>query len=183
MAETAPVEVVTNFLGIMSDTLGYSYQSVCGFRSAIAKAHLGPAAIGKAPAVRRLTRAAFIANPPLPRYTDIWDVDKLLSYLETLHPLSRLSDFELGMKTAALVTIFSLSRASSVAALGPSFQLAGEEVIIPLVALEKTGRPGTIDAPLIILIIIMIIFAILNKLKLIISSCRQGSWRGSLPLG
>ena len=111
-AETAPIEVVANFLAILADTLRFSYQSVCGYRSAISKIHVGQGdlPLGKTRPIKRLTRATFIANPPIPRYSQIWDVDQLLSFLETLHPLDRLTDMELSMKTLALVATLSISR-------------------------------------------------------------------------
>ena len=62
--------------------------SYCAYRSAISKMHVGVEAIsmGKMLSIKRLTRAIFIANPPLPRYVDVWDVNKLLSYMGTMHP-------------------------------------------------------------------------------------------------
>ena len=111
-AETAPVEIVANFLAILSNTLGFSYQSVCGYRSAISRIHVGSGevSLGKMRPIKRLTRAAFLANPPIPRYSNIWDIEVLLNYLETLHPPNRLTDMELSMKTLALLSILSISR-------------------------------------------------------------------------
>ena len=65
-----------------------SYTTVCSYRSAIAKQHvgLGDVPLGKLAEMRRLTRTCFIERPPLPCYGDIWDVDRLLSYLETIRP-------------------------------------------------------------------------------------------------
>lgn len=113
--ETAPIEVVANFLAILASTLGLSYQTVCGYRSAISKAHIGQGdlPLGKTRPIKRLTRATFIANPPIPRYSQIWDVDQLLGYLETLHPPDRLTDMELSMKTLALLSVLSISRSLS----------------------------------------------------------------------
>ena len=67
--DTAPIEVITNFLAILSSTLNYSYQSVCGYRSAISRSHegLNNVSVGQAKPVRRVTRATFLARPPLPR--------------------------------------------------------------------------------------------------------------------
>ena len=140
----APEEVIVNFLAILSSTLGYSYSSVSGFRSAISKFHsgLGHSTAGRARTITRVTRATFIMNPPIPRYADIWDVDQLLRYLESMHPLNSLSDIDLSMKTYTLFAVLSISRASSAVALMPTFQLVGQEVVIPLAGLEKTSCPG-----------------------------------------
>ena len=133
-----------NFLSLLSNTLNYSYSSVSGYRSAISKYHKGHNSnpIGVDRQVKSVTRATFITNPPIPRYTHIWNVDTLLSYLETLYPLDTLSDFDLCLKTCALCAIFSISRSSSLAGLGPSFQRVDDEVIIPLNILEKNSKPG-----------------------------------------
>ena len=65
-----------------------------------------------------------------------------------MHPAESLSIMDLSVKTAALVFILSLSRSSSVAAIGPSFQLVEDTVILPLVSLEKTSRPSNIRGEL-----------------------------------
>ena len=121
-----------------------SYQTVCGYRSAIAKLQAGTAesSIGRAVPVKRVIRGTFNVNPPIPRYSNIWNVDTLLSHLETLHPPDTLTDFQLSVKTCALLTVFSLSRASTVAVLAPSYQLVESEVVIPILALEKQSRTG-----------------------------------------
>ncbi len=71
--ESTPVEVVTNFLTILSGTLGLSYQSVCGYRSTLSRAHWGHRInlISKALTIKRLTRAVFIVDLPLSQYLDI----------------------------------------------------------------------------------------------------------------
>ena len=80
----------------------------------------------------------------IPRYSDIWDVDVLLTYLETLHPPQDLNDYMLGVKTCTLLTIFSLSRASTIKSLAPQYQLKGDDLVIPIVTLEKQSRPGSL---------------------------------------
>ena len=107
-----PVEVVLNFLTILRRVFNYKYQTICGYRSAISKFHVGidNAAVGECRPVRRLTRSCFIENPPLPRYTEVWDVDKLLTYLKSLAPQSDLTDLQLSVKTLSLLFVLSLSR-------------------------------------------------------------------------
>ena len=72
-------EVVINFLTILRRNMGLRYQTVCGYRSAISKYHVGTASstLGSERMVRRLTRACFLEDPLIPRYSDIWDVDRL----------------------------------------------------------------------------------------------------------
>ena len=41
LAETAPPEIIANFLAILASTLQFSYQTVCGYRSAVSKLQAG----------------------------------------------------------------------------------------------------------------------------------------------
>jgi hypothetical protein len=140
-----PVEIVTNFLAMLKDTKRMQYRTICGYRSAIARYHVGIAGtpLGSAKLIKRLTKACFNQNPPIPKYSEMWDADKLLGYLETLYPNSDLSLYDLGLKAVALLTVLSLSRQSSLAALGPQFQVMDSSIVIPLVGLEKTGKPAS----------------------------------------
>ena len=78
-----PVEIVTNFLAMLQDTKNMQYRTICGYRSAIARYHKGFAGnpLGSAKLIKRLTKACFNKNPPLPKYSDIWDADALLGHL------------------------------------------------------------------------------------------------------
>ena len=149
---TCPVEVVVNYLSMLRDSKNLKYQTICGYRSAISRYHVGNggAAVGSAQLIKRVTKACFHQAPPLPKYTDIWDADILVSYLETLHPNSSLSTYDLGMKAVALLSCLSLCRQASVAALSPIFQVVDNSIIIPLVQLEKTSRPGKIRAEVVL---------------------------------
>ena len=139
----ASPEIVANFLAILSSTLGLSFSSVNGYKTAIAKfLNDSDSSAAASRPVKRLMRGVFNANPPLPCYADIWDVNILLKHLESLHPPDTLSDYMLGVKTCALVTVFSLSRSSSVAALAPTFQAVEDDIVIQLLCVEKNSRPG-----------------------------------------
>ena len=166
---TAPPNVVLNFLTILHKNLGYSYQSICGFRSAISKTHLGwhGRSIGEATPIHRLVKATFNQNPPQPRYADTWNPEQLLKYLETLHPLENLTDIDLSIKTVSLLALATISRraqddvmmlhiyehclkphlcrVSSLAALGPDVQIDDDNITLQLLGLEKNSRPGSID--------------------------------------
>ena len=121
---SCPVEIVTNFLAMLQDTKRMQYRTICGYRSAIARYHRGIAGtpLGSAKLIKRLTKACFNQNPPLPKYSDIWDADALLGYLETMYPNSELSTYDLGLKSVPLLTVLSLSRQSSLAVLGKPYQ-------------------------------------------------------------
>ena len=143
--KNCPVEIVTNFLAMLQDTKRLQYRTICGYRSAIARYHNGFTgnSVGSARLIKRLTKACFNKNPPLPKYSDIWDADVLLAHLETMYPNSTLSTYDLGLKAVSLLTVLSLSRQSSLAVLGPQFDTVDSFVEIPLVGLEKTGRPAS----------------------------------------
>ena len=104
---------------------GRKYQTICGYRSAISRYHCGQGSLplGETKLVKRITKACFKLAPPIPKYADMWNADVLMDYLATLHPNS-------------------LSRQSSVAVLGPRFQSVDNLIIIPIMGLEKTSRPG-----------------------------------------
>ena len=110
--ETAPANAVLNFMNILHNVLGYQYQSICGFRSAISKMHEGwnGKSLGEAIPVQRITKAVFNQNPPKPRYSDTWDPERLLQYLKKLEPLESLSDINLSIKTASLLALATISR-------------------------------------------------------------------------
>ena len=102
--------------------------------------------------VRHLTRAAFLADPPLAKYANIWDIDILLNYLGTLHPESDLPIQVLARKTCSLLAVLFISRSSSLVALVPTYQVVNGEVQIPIQGLEKppdclpsAGRLGKIN--------------------------------------
>ena len=104
--------MVLNFLGILISTLDYSYQSVAGFRSAISKMHKGwkGDTVGDTRNVHRIMKAMFLKRPPRPKYSDTWNPETLLRYLETLGPSSALSLIQLSEKLTALIALETISR-------------------------------------------------------------------------
>ena len=110
--ESAPINAVLNFLTLLHTTMGYSYQSICGYRSAISKLHSGwhGKSLGEALPVHRVVKAVFNQNPPQPRYVDTWNPDQLLGYLQTMDPLEALSDLDLSVKTVSLLALATISR-------------------------------------------------------------------------
>ena len=104
--------IVVNFLTMLVREKGMLYQMVCGYGSAISKQHKGFNGIplGHLLEIKKLVRAIFIKKPPLPRYSEIWDVDKVLSYLANGPSLARLSNMEVAQRTVTLTFILTLSR-------------------------------------------------------------------------
>ena len=142
---------ILNFLAEKFDA-GASYGTLNGFRSAISKSHCGfngvPA--GSSSLVRRLMKGAFNVRPPLPRYSEFWDVGQLIGCLKTLPPPESLSPLQLAQKLAALLSLSSLCRVSSLAAVSCNYDIirdeggGAEHICLRLLSLEKNSRPGCV---------------------------------------
>ena len=63
--------------------------------------------VGKHPLVSRPMKGIFQEKPPRPKYTEIWDVSIVLSYLQSLSPVDRLSLKELSLKLLVLILLVS----------------------------------------------------------------------------
>ena len=109
---TCHPNTVLNFLAELRRERELTFQTICGYRSAISRQHTGVAGgpLGQVPAISRLVRACFLEKPPLPRYADTWQVDTVLRALEAMHPATGLSDMDLSIKTATLTFVLTLSR-------------------------------------------------------------------------
>ena len=82
---TGPVTNVVNFLAYLFKE-GYQYSSINSYRSAISSVHekLEGYNVGQHPLVTRLLKGIFHDRPPLPRYSDTWNMQSVLNYLEGL---------------------------------------------------------------------------------------------------
>ena len=108
---TASPEIVCNFLAhVRRERLAHlgkqsAYQTVCGFRSAIAKYHLGNGgvSISEHPLIKALVKGVFNEAPPLAKYTQTWSIDKLLDHLSTF--CADLSLKQIQQKTLALLVV------------------------------------------------------------------------------
>ena len=63
--------------------------------------------VGKHPLVSRLMKGIFQEKLPRPKYTEIWDVSIVLSYLQSLSPVDKLSLKELTLKLLVLILLVS----------------------------------------------------------------------------
>ena len=70
--------------------------------------------VGKHPLVPRLMKGIFQEKPPRPKYTEIWDVSIVLSYLQSLSPVNKLSLKELTLKLLVLFLLVSGQRGQTV---------------------------------------------------------------------
>ena len=103
---------------------GASYQTICFYRSAVSKFHVGHGTLplGQHHLVNKAIRAAFRLRPPLPKYKKTFDMNPVLNFIANLGPLEELSLKMLTLKTFLLVTFTTISRVSSVARLRKEVQ-------------------------------------------------------------
>jgi hypothetical protein len=69
---------------------GLSYSTIGTARSALSNViiHGECENFGMHPLVSRFMKSVFLANKPMPKYNETWDVAVVLKYLETLYPHS-----------------------------------------------------------------------------------------------
>ncbi len=93
-------------------TNGCHYSGLCAARSALTSlVHIedGPS-ISAHPLTNRFLKGVFNMHPPAPRYVEIWDVDKVLSYFNNKNHNDQLSFKELCTKTVTLLMILGANR-------------------------------------------------------------------------
>ena len=89
----------------------------------------------------RLFKFFFRKRPQQPRYLVTWDVNKLLTFLQSWHPISSLSLKQLTLKTVTLVAVCSSDRAATLEAIDidhSKFQDDG--ILFPIYSLLKGHR-------------------------------------------
>ena len=104
--------VITNFLAFIKKERNLSYSTICGYRSAISRYHTGISGInvGSSPRVRRLIKGTWRENPPLPKYTQTLNVQRVFDFLSNQHPPSNLDLKMLSYKTLSLIALAHLLR-------------------------------------------------------------------------
>ena len=97
-------------------------------------------------------KGAFNSRPPLPRYNETWDVDKVLKHLEGIGENQNLSLKELTFKTLTLMALTSASRVSELQKLDIRFMnVHNDEIVFTITQLTKTrtanNKPLKINFP------------------------------------
>ena len=102
-----PVEAVFDFLSKLFDK-GLTYSAINCARSALSSyvSLDDGSVVGQNPLVCRLLKGVFQSRPPKPKYTEVWDVQVVLTYLATLHPVQSL---QLKQLTSELVMLLLLA--------------------------------------------------------------------------
>ena len=88
---------------------GFTYSAINTVRSALSSFVLldDGSSVGKNPLISRLLKGVFQSRAPKPKYTEVWDVQIVLSYLRTLHPVDLLSLKNLPFKFLMLLLLVS----------------------------------------------------------------------------
>ena len=145
------VHEVLDFLTDLYDS-GLSYSAINTARSALSQIifyNKGACTIGAHPFVIKFMKGVFNLRPPVPRYTVMWDVGKLLKKIRKLSPLSSLSLKELTLKTVTLVAVVLAVRAQTIVALNvKNMAVKADKFCFVLDTSLKQSRPGY-KAPLI----------------------------------
>ena len=93
---------------------GKQHSTINSYRSAISNTHpqIDGHPVGKHPIICRLMQGMFNERPLEPKYSEIWGIDQVLSYLELMADPADLSFKELTLKTVMLIALANADRAS-----------------------------------------------------------------------
>ena len=136
---------VCDFLTEQFEDFNKSYSTINSYRSALSSMLLpvDGYSVGEHPIIARLLKGMFHVRPPEPRYSFTWDVNVLLTFLESWFPLSALELKQLTLKTVALVALVSAQRSQTLSALSIEFMnstATGTQFVVN--SLLKSSRPG-----------------------------------------
>ena len=121
---------------------GSTYSAINTARSALSSFVLleDGSSAGKNPLISRLLKGVFQSRAQKPKYTEVWDVQNVLSYLKTLHPVDSLSLKDLSFKFLMLLLLVSGQRGQTILMLGMIVSDNGFFFVI--VNHLKQSRPG-----------------------------------------
>ena len=141
----ADLETVCDFLTEQFEDFNKSCSTINSYRSALSSVLLpiDGYSVGEHPIIARLLKGMFHVRPPEPRYSFTWDVNVLLTFLESWFPLSALELKQLTLKTAALVALVSAQRSQTLSALSIDLMnstATGTQFVVN--SLLKSSRPG-----------------------------------------
>ena len=135
---------VANFLASLYQE-GYQYNSVNAYRSAISSVHdkVDGLPIGQHPIIIRLIKGIFNVRPPVPRYSSTWDVQTVLTHLESCGKSENLPLRMLTLKTVLLLAITRPSRTADLSQLNiTKMRPSSDGVAFLPTTLAKQSRQG-----------------------------------------
>ncbi|XP_067030849.1 uncharacterized protein [Acropora muricata] len=141
----ADLGTVCDFLTEQFEDSKKSYSTVNSYGSALSSMLLpvDGYSVGEHPIIARLLKGMFHIRPPEPRYSFAWDVNVLLTFLESRFPLSISELTQLTLKTAALLALVSAQKSQTLSALSMDFinsTATGTQFVVN--SLLKSSRPG-----------------------------------------
>ena len=112
---SGPPKSVRDFLPELFHS-GFEWSKIASYRFSISAFHDRPEgfSVGKHPRICSLLKGIFNKRAPIPRYTFIWDVQKVTTYLSTVGMLEHLNDKMLTLTTTMLIALMSSSRAHEI---------------------------------------------------------------------
>ena len=138
-------------LGFLHDlsTKGLSYSAVNSARSALSNYFMGENlsdsgfSVATHPLIKRYMKGVFNSRSPSPRYSEIWDVQPVLSYLALMYPLDKLTLKELSFELVVLQAITSGQRCQTLTNLDISSMKKTEKYyLFQFKNHMKQNRPG-----------------------------------------
>lgn len=95
--------------------------------------------------ISRFLKGIFNTHPPLPRYTEIWNVSLVLDYIRGLPPVEELDLKMLSLKLCFLVAITSAQRLQTLQLLQlDQLTLTEDSALFRVTKFLKQSRPGNI---------------------------------------
>ena len=110
--------------------MNYSYYSLNATRSALSFFLSHQLDLGSDGHLSRLFKYFYRKRPSLPRYLVTWDVNKLLTFLQSWHPINEISLKQLTLKTVTLVAVCSSDRAAPLESINIDFSEFQEDGIL-----------------------------------------------------
>ncbi|CAG2191649.1 unnamed protein product [Mytilus edulis] len=146
-----PTEVLLEFLNsLFEQNVGYS--GINTAKSAISAlcSLVSNRNIGKETLVKRFMKGVFTKKPSLPKYSKIWDVNKVLTYFDIISDNEQLSLLELSQKLAMLFMLLSGQRCQTIYKLElDNVQIEGDTMVAYVSELLKQTKPGVHMKPLV----------------------------------
>lgn len=94
-------------------------------------------------------KGVFQQKPPLPRYTEVWDVSIVLTHLQSFHPVDKLSLKQLTLKLIMLILLVTGQRGQTVKMLNIDYMFFSQNCYtFQIVEHLKQSRPG-VNNPLV----------------------------------
>lgn len=128
---------------------GASYGTLNSTRSAISL--ISTNSISSDPLISRFLRGVFKQRPTKPKYTNTWDTEIVLRYIESLQPYQSLKSQEIAEKTATLLALVSAHRLQTLALINlDNITVSSSTVEIKVPDIIKTSKPGSFQPNIIL---------------------------------